>query len=115
MTNFMSKLGLIIKNRRKELGLTQQELADKLDKTRVSLIRLESGQIKDLHLNFFLSLCKELSLTPHSVFSKAMNQNSSNRLAHPLSEEGLHLLFVDVLKLVEQAIKLATNKSRKIL
>ena len=56
-------MGERIKNRRKEIGLTQRELADKVGISRNSLSRIELAVVPNLTVHTAMRLAKVLGIT----------------------------------------------------
>ena len=69
----------MIKRRRKELKLTQLELAKKLDVSSSAISRYESGEISAMGIDKALALAKALNISPvdliHTAWSKNKNQD----------------------------------------
>lgn len=57
-------VGERIKERRQYLGMSVDELADKLGKNRATIYRYESAEIENLPLNILEPLAKVLDVTP---------------------------------------------------
>lgn len=57
----LSELVEILRNRRKELNLTQEELAEKIGKKRTYIARIEKGET-DMQLSSFISISQALGL-----------------------------------------------------
>ncbi len=57
-------VGERIKERRQYLGMSVDELADKLGKNRATIYRYESAEIENLPLNILEPLAKALDVTP---------------------------------------------------
>ncbi|WP_303838647.1 helix-turn-helix domain-containing protein [Ruminococcus flavefaciens] len=57
-------IGERIKKRRKELGLTVDELAERLEKNRATIYRYESNDIEKLPTTVLEPLAKALDVTP---------------------------------------------------
>ena len=57
-------IGQRIKSRRMELGMTVDELAEKLGKNRATVYRYESDEIKNMPLQTLVPLAKALRTTP---------------------------------------------------
>lgn len=51
----------ILRNRRKELNLTQEELAEKVGKKRAYIARIEKGET-DMQLSSFISISQALGI-----------------------------------------------------
>lgn len=54
--------GEILRERRKELGMTQKELADQIGKKRTYINRIEKGET-DMQLSSFLQIANALGIT----------------------------------------------------
>jgi transcriptional regulator with XRE-family HTH domain len=54
--------GEVLREKRKSLGITQQELADRVGRDRTYIIRIEKGET-DLQLSSFIRLADALGLT----------------------------------------------------
>ena len=57
----LSEFAEILRNRRKELNLTQEELAEKVGKKRAYIARIEKGET-DMQLSSFISISQALGL-----------------------------------------------------
>lgn len=57
----LSELAEILRNRRKELNLTQEELAEKVGKKRAYIARIEKGET-DMQLSSFISISQALGI-----------------------------------------------------
>ena len=57
----LSEFAEILRNRRKELNLTQEELAEKVGKKRAYIARIEKGET-DMQLSSFISISQALAL-----------------------------------------------------
>lgn len=57
-------IGQRIKQRRKELGLSADEVAEKLNKNRATVYRYENGDIGDMPISVLEPLSKVLQTTP---------------------------------------------------
>lgn len=62
--NIYSKIGEKIKGKRKELGLTVDELAEKINKNKATVYRYENGEIENLPTIVLEPLAKALQTTP---------------------------------------------------
>ncbi len=63
-------IGGILASRRRELGLTQEDIAQDMRIQRTSLSNIESGK-QVLLLDVFYRLCKKLGLSPAKVLDEA--------------------------------------------
>lgn len=60
----MSDIGIRIKKRRKELGISAEQLAERLNVSRSTIYRYEKGDIEKLPANFLETIATELNTTP---------------------------------------------------
>lgn len=58
----IDRIGERVRKARKELGLTQQQLADRAGVSRLTLLRLEAGRLRDLRYGLLLRLLNEVNL-----------------------------------------------------
>lgn len=65
-----------IKDARNRKGLTQEQLAENIDRTRATYLRLENGQSNVLS-ETLKDVCRELDLTPH-VYVTAKGEKEIN-------------------------------------
>ena len=76
-------IGQRIRNRRLELGLSVDELAEKLEKNRATIYRYEKDDIKDLPTTVLIPLAKVLETTPADLMGwtepdKSKGSSSTN-------------------------------------
>ena len=57
----LSEFAGVLRNRRKELNLTQEELAEKVGKKRTYIARIEKGET-DMQLSSFISISQALGI-----------------------------------------------------
>lgn len=75
----MNEIGLFIKKRRKELGLTQKELADKLNVSFQAISKWETGEtLPDTSL--LLILCNELETSVDTLLNGGVVVSKSKKL-----------------------------------
>ncbi len=67
-------IGQRIKERRKQAGLSVDELADRLGKNRATIYRYESDDIKKLPVDMLEPIAKALGVTPADLLSCTENQ-----------------------------------------
>ncbi len=75
------KAGARIKEQRKTLGLTQEELSEKIQITPSFFSQIETGNRK-AGINTFVKISQELSLPLDYIFDNNINQLSSDRLGN---------------------------------
>ena len=86
----MSSLGENIKNRRIELGLSQEELADKLGyKSRSTIAKIESG-INDLTQSKIAAFANVLNTTRSQLMGDSDKTTVASTPADDLSKYGIH-------------------------
>ena len=76
------KIGDKIKARRQELGMTVDEVAEKLGKNRATVYRYESNEIEKLPVSILMPLAKVLKTTPSylmGVDDKRTNTTSNSK------------------------------------
>lgn len=90
------KIGERIKERRKELNLSVDDVAKKLNKNRATIYRYESNEIENLPINILEPLSKVLNTTPAYLMGWKKNQNadesSTNNNSSGKSDEEKTLL-----------------------
>lgn len=59
--NTLFEFAEVLRNRRKELNLTQEELAEKVGKKRTYIARIEKGET-DMQLSSFISISQALGI-----------------------------------------------------
>ena len=59
--NALSELTGLLRSRRKELNLTQEEVAEKIGKKRAYISRIEKGET-DMQLSSFISISQALGM-----------------------------------------------------
>ena len=69
-----SEMGAIIRRRRKELGMSTQELANALGIKAQSVGRIERGE-KGLSLDTFLTVCRVLRIPPAELLKNYLTFN----------------------------------------
>lgn len=75
----MSNIGIRIKNRRTELGISVDELAAKLGKNRATVYRYENNDIENMPLDVIGPLAKALDVSPAYL----MGWNDESKKASP--------------------------------
>ncbi len=66
---YLSTIGTRIRMRRKEVGLTQAELALKIDITYQTLSKIETGQ-SDCSISTIMNICTALNMPPDEMFEQ---------------------------------------------
>ena len=71
-------IGQRIKNRRKELGMSVDQLAGLIGKHRATIFRYEKGEITDLPLDILEPLSKALRTTPAYIMGWDVTQKNND-------------------------------------
>lgn len=71
-------IGKRIKERRKELGMSADQLASKLGKSRATLYRYENGDIENLPLDILEPVAKALHTTPAQLMGWEEEQKKND-------------------------------------
>ena len=64
------KIGEIIRDRRMELNMTQEDLAKAVDTTKATVSRWESGEIHKIRESMIRRLCAVLQISPMIFFQR---------------------------------------------
>ena len=72
--NFMEKVFEVIREKRKDLGVSQGELSSRMKKPQSSIARLESGGVRDPRISMFFQLGKALEINPAEILGWAYDQ-----------------------------------------
>ena len=83
-------VGERIKNRREEIGMTVDELAEKLGKNRATIYRYERGDIEKLPIEILEPISRALDVTPG--FLMGWSQKAETAPAPSLSTDERHLI-----------------------
>lgn len=96
----------IIKNRRSELKLTLEDVANRVGVSRATVLRWETGEIKNLGKNRIASLAAVLQVSPEYLLgwnedpATKMGEDLAQAVADLTPEETASLLnYIDFLKL----------------
>jgi transcriptional regulator with XRE-family HTH domain len=73
----LKELGTAVRQRRQEMGLTQQQLADLVELSRATVNELETGKLKDLSSNRIERLANELGFAVGLVGSRRAKDKSA--------------------------------------
>jgi len=73
------EISTYIKSRRKKLGLTQKQLAQKVNLTDVTISRYETKQ-REPSWSDFLSICKVLGMNPNDFINERKRKNYMNKV-----------------------------------
>ncbi|MFW7381790.1 MAG: helix-turn-helix domain-containing protein [Oligoflexus sp.] len=89
---FMEQLSLLIKQRRKELGLTQGDVGDRLGKPQSTIARFESGSVKDPHISLVFEVCEALGIRPGDLFNEVFEKAGQGKVSKKEIERKLKAL-----------------------
>lgn len=81
------KVNEIIRARRKELGLTLKQVADKLGVSESLISRYESNDVKNMGIDKLIPLAKVLKTTPAYLMGWEEDKTSSNELSYDMIAE----------------------------
>lgn len=70
----------MLKNRRKNLGIKQKELAKKLGVSQGHWSKIENNKVNNVDIEFITKLSKELQLDPVEVFYYFYNSYTKSNL-----------------------------------
>ena len=96
MTN--SEIGVRIKHRREQLGLTQQQIADAISVTKSTIQRHETGKIEKIKIPVIAAIARALSCNPSWIIGKSESPVLENTETRPpvVSERVAKRLAEDV-------------------
>lgn len=63
----------MLKNRRKKLGISQEDLAKRLNVTQSYLSKIERERFSNVNIEFIMKISNELNLEPNDVFNYFYN------------------------------------------
>ena len=74
----MNKIGNIIKNRRLELGLTQEELGLKIGVQKSAIAKYENGRVENMKRSIIQKLSEVLDLSPTQIMGFEEEEKLTN-------------------------------------
>lgn len=80
-------VGQNIRNRRKQLGMSVDELATKVGKNRATIFRYESGKIESVPSDTLKLFAEALCTTPESLMSWEKSESSSSNVPSRAEKE----------------------------
>ena len=106
--NLYISVGAEIKERRKELGITQEDMAERIGKSPIHLRYLETGSRQSM-LHVYVDIARELQCTVndllHGCYSKrSLTASSIQRMLSAATEHELQLIH-DLIRLILDAMK----------
>lgn len=104
-------IGQRIKQRRKELKMSADELGDKLGKDRSTIYRYEKGDIENLPLDILEPIAEILQTTPQSLMGWETVQKNNDIISDAVVKMRTDS---DFLSLIESLMKLDAEKQLAI-
>lgn len=105
--DYNKEIGNRIRQRRKELGLSVDELADRINKNRATIYRYENGEVDKLPIDVFEPLARELDTSP--AFLLGWNNTKDKEFLNKISS--LHLSDEEKDKILEYIQFLISKKT----
>ncbi len=72
--HYMDKVFETIREKRKELGVSQGELSARMEKPQSSIARLEAGNVRDPRISMFFQVAKALEINPAEILGQAFDE-----------------------------------------
>ena len=79
----MHKIGQRIKERRKELDMTADELGRRIGKNRATVYRYENGDIENLPIDVLKPIAKALDIAPQYLMGWNIDTEATSKKAEP--------------------------------
>ncbi len=116
------KIGMRIKERRKELKMSADELAKRLGKNRATIYRYEKGDIENLPLDILEPIAEALETNPASLMGWQMEEKSDEQIeksANKLADLFLRIEFkeeenFDLMVMLEEYSQLPAPKKEQV-
>ena len=105
------EIGMRIKNRRKELGMSAEKLGELLGKNRATIFRYENGYIENLPLEIIEPIAKALRTTPQYLMGWEEEQQKNDFIAEAVLKMRSNSTFMTA---VENLYKLDDDKLESI-
>ena len=80
--NLYISVGAEIKERRKELGITQEDMAERIGKSPIHLRYLETGSRQSM-LHVYVDIARELQCTVNDLLQGCYSKRSFDDMLHP--------------------------------
>ena len=87
------KIGKNISSRRNELGMSVDELASKIGKSRATIYRYENGDIENMPVSIIEPLAKALKIDPLILLDIEHNNNFAVQDLSPAKKEAIEKLL----------------------
>lgn len=107
----MHKIGQRIKERRKELDMTADELGRRIGKNRATVYRYENGDIENLPIDVLKPIAKALDIAPQYLMGWNIDTEETSKKANPAVD--FILLHDDDVMAVVETMSSLSPKSRE--
>lgn len=110
----MHKIGQRIKERRKELDMTADELGRRIGKNRATVYRYENGDIENLPIDVLKPIAKALDVAPQYLMGWDADMEETSEKAEP-TVDFLVMLGDDVMAVVETMSSLSPKSREELM
>ena len=107
----MHKIGQRIKERRKELDMTADELGRRIGKNRATVYRYENGDIENLPIYVLKPIAKALDIAPQYLMGWNIDTEATSKKAEPTVD--FLVMLGDDEKYMVEVMSSLTPKSRE--
>lgn len=107
----MHKIGQRIKERRKELDMTADELGRRIGKNRATVYRYENGDIENLPIDVLKPIAKALDIAPQYLMGWNIDTEATSKKAEPTVD--FLVMLGDDEKYMVEVMSSLTPKSRE--
>ena len=110
----MHKIGQRIKERRKELDMTADELGRRIGKNRATVYRYENGDIENLPIDVLKPIAKALDIAPQYLMGWNIDTETTSKKTEP-TVDFLMLHDGDVMAVVEVMSSLSPKSREELM
>ena len=110
----MHKIGQRIKERRKELDMTADELGRRIGKNRATVYRYENGDIENLPIDVLKPIAKALDIAPQYLMGWNIDTEATSKKTEP-TVDFLMLHDGDVMTVVEVMSSLSPKSQEELM
>ena len=110
----MHKIGQRIKERRKELDMTADELGRRIGKNRATVYRYENGDIENLPIDVLKPIAKALDIAPQYLMGWNIDTETTSKKTEP-TVDFLMLHDGDVMTVVEVMSSLSPKSREELM
>ena len=110
----MHKIGQRIKERRKELDMTADELGRRIGKNRATVYRYENGDIENLPIDVLKPIAKALDIAPQYLMGWNIDTEATSKKTEPTVDFAL-LHDGDVMTVVEVMSSLSPKSREELM